>query len=120
MCFLLIMKRNDYYKIHKKFQVHITNLFGLGAKTNIARWQPPLPSTPNFESLPYPYPRAGCFFFFLKCPQRMILQLGSRNKSFSELENPFSGGNHPPSVGEGIYIFKKKSQQVMVTFIPLP
>ena len=56
--FWLIMKGNDYYNIHRKFQVHSTNIFVLGAKTNIARWQPP-PSTPNFDSLPYPYPRVG-------------------------------------------------------------
>ena len=32
--FLLIMKENDNYNIYKKFQVHITNVFGLrlGAK----------------------------------------------------------------------------------------
>ena len=53
----LIVKGNDYYNMHRKFQVHSTNIFVLGAKTNIARWQPP--PTPNFDSLPYPYPRVG-------------------------------------------------------------
>ena len=56
--FWLIVKGNNYYNIHRKFQVHSTNIVVLGAKTNIARWQPP-PSTPNFDSLPYPYPRVG-------------------------------------------------------------
>ena len=32
------MKGNDYYNIHKKFQVHSTNIFGLGAKINILKW----------------------------------------------------------------------------------
>ena len=50
-------KGNDYYNIHRKFQIHSNNIFVLGAKTNIAMWQP-LP-TPNFDSLPYPYPRVG-------------------------------------------------------------
>ena len=52
--FLLIMKEDDY-NIYRKFQVHSTDIFGLGAKTKIGKWQP-LPSTPNFDSLPYPYP----------------------------------------------------------------
>ena len=56
--FWLIVKGNYYYNEHRKFQVHSTNVFLLGAKTNIARWQPS-PSTPNFDSLPYPYLRAG-------------------------------------------------------------
>ena len=44
--FWLFVKRNDYHNAHRKFQVHITNIFVLGAKTNIARWQPPpLPLT---------------------------------------------------------------------------
>ena len=55
MGFLLIMKENDYYNIHKKFQVHNTSIFGLGAKIKIGKWQQP-PSTPNFHSLPYPNP----------------------------------------------------------------
>ena len=51
---LLIMKGNDYFDIHRKFQVHSTSIFGLGAKTKnreVATTQ----STPNFDSLPYPY-----------------------------------------------------------------
>ena len=41
--FRLIQKGNDYYNIHRKFQVHI---LVFGAKANIARWQPPpLPLT---------------------------------------------------------------------------
>ena len=63
--FLLIMKGADNYIIHKKFQVYSTNIFGLGAKTNIARWQLPL-STPNFNSLPYSYPTVGWYLFLAK------------------------------------------------------
>ena len=33
-------EKNDYYNIHGKFQVHSTDIFVLGAKPNIARWQP--------------------------------------------------------------------------------
>ena len=29
---------NGYYIIHMKFEVHSTNIFGLGEKTNITRW----------------------------------------------------------------------------------
>ena len=43
-----------YYNTHRKFflnlKVHDTISFGLGAKTNIARWKSP-PSPPNFEAL---------------------------------------------------------------------
>ena len=56
--FWLIVRENDYHNVHRKFQVHSTNIFVLGAKTNITRWQPS-PSTPNVDSLPYPYPRVG-------------------------------------------------------------
>ena len=38
----LIMKESNYYNIQRKFQVHSTKIFGLGAKTNTAKWQPPL------------------------------------------------------------------------------
>ena len=38
--FFVIMKENDYYNMHQKFQVHGTTSFGIGAKTNIARFQP--------------------------------------------------------------------------------
>ena len=43
-------ERNDGYNIHVhwKLQVNQTNIFGLGAKTNIARWQQP--PTNNFDS----------------------------------------------------------------------
>ena len=54
--FGLIMKGNDYYNVHRKFQVHSTNIFALGAET---RKVATTPSTPNFDSLPYPYPRVG-------------------------------------------------------------
>ena len=40
--FLLIMKENYNYSIHKKFVEHSTNIFGSGAKINIVRWQLPL------------------------------------------------------------------------------
>ena len=39
-----------------KFQVHSSNIFGLEAKTNIARWQPPT-SNPNFAVYHTPTPR---------------------------------------------------------------
>ena len=32
---------DNYFNIHMKFEVHSTNIFGQGAKVNIARWQPP-------------------------------------------------------------------------------
>ena len=32
------LKGNDYYDIPRKFQVHSTDTFGQGAKTNIAKW----------------------------------------------------------------------------------
>ena len=51
----LIMKGNDCYNIHRKFQMHNTSIFGLEARTKIGKLQPP-PPTPNFDSLPYPYP----------------------------------------------------------------
>ena len=35
MGFLLIMKENDNYNIHKKFHVHCTNIFGLRSKKQI-------------------------------------------------------------------------------------
>ena len=56
---------NDYYNIHRKFQVHSTSIFGLGAKTKTGKWQP-TPSTPNFDSLPYPYHKVRWSFFFSK------------------------------------------------------
>ena len=52
------VKENDIYNIHRKFQMHRSNILVLGAKANIVRWQP-FPSTPNFGSLPYPYLREG-------------------------------------------------------------
>ena len=55
------MKENDNYNIHNKFQMRSTNIFGLWATTNIVRWQPPF--TPNFNSLPFPYPNIGDIFF---------------------------------------------------------
>ena len=56
MGFLLIMKENDYYNIHRKFQVHGASIFGLGAKTKIGKWQtPPLPLT--LTAYPTPTPR---------------------------------------------------------------
>ena len=39
--FLCVLIIQEYYNIHKEFKIHITNIFVLGAKTNIARWQPP-------------------------------------------------------------------------------
>ena len=48
----------SYYNIHRKFQVHITIIFRLGAKTK-NREVATTPSTPNFDSLPYPYPKGG-------------------------------------------------------------
>ena len=54
------MKENDDCNIHKRFRVHSTDIFGLEAKTNITRSEvPTIPSTPKFDSLPYPYPRVG-------------------------------------------------------------
>ena len=77
--FLLIMKGNDYYNIHRKFQVHSTSILGLGAKTKIRKWQPP-PSIPNFDSLPYSYPKVGCqfFFFFSAEVTALMIQLPVR------------------------------------------
>ena len=52
--FMLIIKGNDNFNIHMKFQVRVcSNVIGLRENTNIARWQP-LSSTPNFDSLAYP------------------------------------------------------------------
>ena len=56
MGFLLIVKGNDYYNIHRKFQVHSTNIFVLGAKNKyIARWQQP----PLLTLTAYPTPTTG-------------------------------------------------------------
>ena len=50
-------KVNDYYTIHRKFQVHSSNIFVLGATANIARWQPPpLPLTLTAYATPTPTP----------------------------------------------------------------
>ena len=70
MGFLLkIMKGDDYYNIHRKFQVHSTNIIWFQAKTNIARWKPP--PSPNFDSLPYPYPRSSQGRVVIFCPAKM-------------------------------------------------
>ena len=61
----LIMKWNEYHNIYKNFQVHSSITFGLGAKTNIARRKQPS-STPNFDSLPYPYSKVGWWIIFAK------------------------------------------------------
>ena len=61
--------KNDYYNIHRKFQVHNTNIFRLEAKTNIMREQPPSTLTA------YPTQYRVVYFFELKCPGRMIPQL---------------------------------------------
>ena len=53
--FALIVKGNDYYNVHRKFQVHSTNIYVIGAKTNIARWQPPpLPLNLTANLIPIP------------------------------------------------------------------
>ena len=59
MGFWLIVKGNNYYNTHRKFQVHNTNIFVLGAKTNIARYvnHPPLPLT--LTAYPTPTPGLG-------------------------------------------------------------
>ena len=86
--------------------MHRTSIFGLwAAKTKIGKGEPH-PSTPNFDSLPYP--KVGwSFFFSLKWPQRMIPLLaaafGGRNKRFSGLEKILKGCG-PPSVDEGIWV----------------
>ena len=57
MFFWLVVNGNDYYNIHRKFQVHTTNIF-VQEQKQISQGgnHPP---TPNFDSLPYPYPRVG-------------------------------------------------------------
>ena len=52
--------------------------FGLGSKTNIARWQPP-PSTPKCLTA-YLTPKVGWYFFSLfsvKWPEKIISQLAA-------------------------------------------
>ena len=62
--FLIIIKGNDYFNIHRKFEVHSTNIFGFRAGLNIARWQPP-PLSLTLKALPYP--EVGWkFLFFAK------------------------------------------------------
>ena len=68
--FLLIVKENDNNNIQMKFQVHSTNMFGLGAKTNIAKWQPP-PLPLNFYSSPYSLPQGRVVNFFYHPPPFM-------------------------------------------------
>ena len=46
------LKGKDYYNIHRKFKVHSSNIFVLGAKSNIARWQPPLSLPLNLTAYP--------------------------------------------------------------------
>ena len=73
--FWLIVKGNNYYNIHRKFQVHSNKYFCIGAKTNIARWQPP--PLPLWQlTLPLPKGRV-VKFFALKWPKRMIPQLAA-------------------------------------------
>ena len=72
MFFLLIVKENDNNNIQMKFQVHSTNMFGLGAKTNIAKWQPP-PLPLNFYSSPYSLPQGRVVNFFYHPPLCMPL-----------------------------------------------
>ena len=54
--FWLIVKGNDYYSVHRKFQVHSTNIFVLGAK-QISQGDnhPSLPLT--LTAYPTPTPR---------------------------------------------------------------
>ena len=47
---------DDYYNIHKNFQVQSTNIFGLGAKEYRQMATTP---TPEYDSLPHPFPKIG-------------------------------------------------------------
>ena len=53
--FLLIMKGNDNYNIHKKFQVHSTNVLWIRSKNKYR--EVVTTTTPNFDSLSYSYHR---------------------------------------------------------------
>ena len=46
------MKENDYYNIHRKFQVHFTNIRSKNKYRQVA-------TTPKFESLSCPYAKVG-------------------------------------------------------------
>ena len=60
---LLIMKENDYYNIHRWFQVHSINIFGLGEKSKHRQVATTRSTTLNFKSLPYPIAGLGGKFF---------------------------------------------------------
>ena len=66
MGFSLIMKGNEYFNIHRKFEVHSTNIFGFWAKLNIYCQVATAPSTTNFDSLPQGRVVIYLFFFLLK------------------------------------------------------
>ena len=57
------MKGNDYYNIHRKFQVH-SPVIWIRSKNKNREVATTHPSTCNFDSLPYPTPRVVNFFFF--------------------------------------------------------
>ena len=59
MQFLQIMKGNDYYNLHKKFEVQNTvSIFELRA-LNKYRQVATISLYPTFDSLPYCYPKVG-------------------------------------------------------------
>ena len=53
-----MMKEDDYYNIHRKFQVHSSNSFGGGAKIIIPQWQTPK-STLKFDNRSLPFYKLG-------------------------------------------------------------
>ena len=79
---MMIMKGNSYLSIHRKFQVHSTNMFGLGAEANMARCAI---ITLLLSLAAYPIPTEGrvVFFFLTEID-------GGRNKRFR------LPGNNPP------------------------
>ena len=54
------MKDNTHFNMQRKFQVNDTNIFGKGEKESQVGNHRLL--YPNFESLPYAYPRVGSLF----------------------------------------------------------
>ena len=62
---MLIMKGNYYYNMHRKFQVHSTNIFFLDKvqKQILQGGIDPSPSITKFDSLSYPYLGVGWYFF---------------------------------------------------------
>ena len=100
------MKENDYYNIYRKCQVHSASIFGLGAKTKIGKWQPPS-STPNYDSLPYSYPKVAWSIFFANMTAKDDLTIScshlvaERSVLYAWKKILKGGGNQPPSVDEG-------------------